>query len=859
MIARRISTKLELPPGRRHFYLLVWAVLLISAGLTTRDCFGSSGDVFTDGPLQSTIIATETNGLKTYALTSNAELREHEPPEQRVTFSEATDHARLRTGNVMFDGLYALAVSEARQLSVSQIKDWAYDHNAPLALEAFQTGVVWTYVWTRDMAYSANLALAGFDPPRTATSLLFKTSSLKASVVGGLTNQIIQDTGSGGSYPVSSDRIVWILGADATLNFLPASERKIFLAKIYPVLRGTLEEDRRIVFDSADGLYRGEQSFLDWREQTYPLWTKDNVIAIAMSKALSVNVADYFALRTASAYAARLGFSEEQKRYATWAENLKTAINNNFYDPAAGLYSTCIFADSPQGIRTHRYDLLSESLAILTGVADDAQAKSILRHYPVGEFGPPVVWPQERTVPIYHNQAIWPFVTAFWTKAARKAGNASAVDAGVHSLMRGAAFNLSNMENFDFVTGNAEVKDGLLSGPVVNSRRQLWSVAGYLAMVQDVVFGLETAADGIRFLPFVTCRQRDELFAVSERLDLQNFAYQGKTIQVRVHLPAVQIKRAGVLTIGKIVLNGKTIGRDFVAVDALQNQNEWDVYLQNPRGTVNEEKLNLIADLHDGRTIYGPAQPQWKDIGQDGIAVQNGLLALHFSCATGSNVVFNIYRNGEVCAQKITATDWIDPHSGNFTNQTCFYAIEALDAETGNASHLSPTRFYLSTNDQWEIPARAMKNRGGSLADDRCFMDWGKPEHELAVKNFTAPRGGDYFLRTEFSNGAGPVNTGITCAAKKIEIRNTRSGEIIAAGYLVMPQSGDWKRFDLSSIVRARLAAGESYSLRIFEDEYSRNMSYQAQNERYTSWPGGGTNAYNFVNIAAIRLWHIAD
>ena len=56
------------------------------------------------------------------------------------------------------------------------------------------------------------------------------------------------------------------------------------------------------MFDADDGLYRGEQSFLDWREQTYPGWTKDNVSTIAMSKALSVNAANYFLLKTVAGY-----------------------------------------------------------------------------------------------------------------------------------------------------------------------------------------------------------------------------------------------------------------------------------------------------------------------------------------------------------------------------------------------------------------------------------------------------------------------------------------------------------------------------------------------------------------------------
>lgn len=815
---------------------------------------GQGREVFVEGPLRATIATNGAGNLRTYELSSNAELRDNRPADKRITFSETQHHARVRTGNVFFDGLYALAVSEALQNSVSQIKDGAYGHGEPIQLEAFQTGEFWTYVWTRDLAYSTQLALAGFDPGRAVHSLLFKSSSLKPSVVGGFTHQMVQDTGSGGSYPVSSDRIVWILGASETLKYLPELEQKSFLQKVWPILHDTLDQDRRVLFDSEDGLYRGEQSFLDWREQTYPGWTKDNVVAIGMSKTLSVNAANYFALRTASEYAGRLGRPDDQTRYATWAQELKSAINRHFFDPEAGLYSTYLLTDSAYGIRTQRYDLLGESLAILLGVADDAQARAVLSHYPTGPYGPPVVWPQEHTVPIYHNHAIWPFVTAYWTKAARKAGNADAVDQGIHSLMRGATFNLSNMENFDFATGTAQIKDGVLRGPVVNSRRQLWSVAGYLAMVQDVVFGLETSWNGIRFLPFVTGQLRDETFASTDLLELQNFVYQGKVIQVRVHLPPTGTKGRGPCGIGRIELNGKPIRQDFVPAASVAGQNQWDVYLQAPADAAGESKLGLITNVSDARALFGPLQPEWENIGQGGITIENGLLALHYRQADVTNVVFNIYRDGQRCATRVNQTRWLDPGSSDYTNKTHFYAVEAMDEKSGNVSHLTPTRCYTATNTQWTIPAKEMENRGGTLVDGRYFTDWGKADHELRVKTFTAKRNGHYLVRAEFSNGAGPVNTGITCAVKKLEIRETDSDTMVATGYLVMPQSGDWQRFDLSSPVRADLKAGKTYTMRISEDEYSRNMSYLAHNERYTSWAGGGDAAYNVVNIASIRL-----
>ena len=92
--------------------------------------------------------------------------------------------------------------------------------------------------------------------------------------------------------------------------------------------------------------------------------------------------------------------------------------------------------------------------------------------------------------------------------------------------MRGAALNLSNMENFEAVTGLPYKGDeGEDSGPVVNSQRQLWSVAGYASMVQDIVFGLETTQSGIRFAPFVPNEIRNTLLAGA---DSQSTALQRK-------------------------------------------------------------------------------------------------------------------------------------------------------------------------------------------------------------------------------------------------------------------------------------------------------------------------------------------
>ena len=56
-------------------------------------------------------------------------------------------------------------------------------------------------------------------------------------------------------------------------------------------------------------------------------------------------------------------------------------------------------------------------------------------------------------MPVYHNRALWPFVTAYGLRAATHVKNVAVADAAYDSLMRGAALNMSNMENLEWLSG----------------------------------------------------------------------------------------------------------------------------------------------------------------------------------------------------------------------------------------------------------------------------------------------------------------------------------------------------------------------------------------------------------------------
>ena len=424
------------------------------------------------------------------------------------------------TASPLFDGLFAMAQDDLKQDSVTAIRDGAFDHGQPIPCQCFETGLKWPYVWTRDLSYSIDLGLWRFDAARSRNGLQFKLSDVRVpSAPQGL--YVMQDTGSGGSWPISTDRVVWFLGAQHLLG------DKTFAEDVYHALGNTLAQDRQYAFDAGFGLYRGETSFLDWREQTYPAWTANNVVAIGQSFALSTNVLHYQALQLVATLADTHHDAKAASDYRAQATALKTAINAHFWRANRGLYMSYLGGD---GTPYDTYDLLGIALAITSGAADGERARQTLANYPTWPAGSPVIWPERADQPIYHNRAIWPFVSAYALRAARVVNDPARIAHEIESVMRGAALYGSNMENYELLTQGQHLDEGKLSGPVVNSPRQVWSVAAYLAVVTEGVFGL---TEGGRVEPKLPTSLVPMLFGqrTSIKLDLPDR-------QITLQLPA---------------------------------------------------------------------------------------------------------------------------------------------------------------------------------------------------------------------------------------------------------------------------------------------------------------------------------
>ena len=335
---------------------------------------------------------------------------------------------------------------------------------------AFSAGKEWQGVWTRDFAYASHLSLVYLFPENVRKSLLAKLST---------DGRIIQDTGTGGSWPISTDRHVWAIAA---WEYFLATGDHEWLELIRNPVINSLKEDVLWNRDPVSGMLQGETSFEDWREQTYAPWMSP--ADIHRSHALSTNVIFKRALEIG------LGLSQEAGLSKSWSDlitRLDPAIVDHFWSQKLDAPASYLLA-SPLWIHASHRDLLGESLGILFSTSFALLDSQLVSSYPRSDIGSPVISHQLPHSPPYHNQAIWPFVEAYALLAAKKVGNQAAYSHSFNGLIRAAALYLTHRENYHYLNGRPDVT-------AINSDRQLWSVGGWLGAIYKGLFGINIGYD----------------------------------------------------------------------------------------------------------------------------------------------------------------------------------------------------------------------------------------------------------------------------------------------------------------------------------------------------------------------------
>jgi len=642
----------------------------------------------------------------------------------------------------MMDALYNMAIEEME--------------NAIEPDSTFRTGKEWAGVWTRDISYSIILSMATLQPKVAEHSLLRKVKN----------NRVIQDTGTGGSWPVSSDRMIW---AVAAWEVYKTTGDQNWLAKAYQIIKNSIEDDLKNVYDPETGLVKGESSFLDWRDQTYPKWMQS--ADIYSSENLGTNAVHYQTNVVLSKMAKLMKDEPAAAKYAKIAVQIKTGINTLLWIPEKGYYGQYLYGRQFK-ILSPRSEALGEALTVLFDIADPERQKSVVAQTPVTNFGIPCIYPQIPNIPPYHNDGVWPFVQSYWTLAAAKTGNAEAVVQSMSAIYRPAALFLTNKENFVSSTGD-------FAGTQVNSSNMLWSLSGNISMVYKVLFGIDMEEDALILKPFVP------KILAGER-SLNNFKYRNALLDIALSGYGNQIKT--------ITLDGSPLPSAKIPA-SLSGQHKVVIVLAD-----NDLGEGMIGQVKDYFSVAAPV-----------VKLTDG--QLNWNEVEGAET-YRLLRNGKEIA-KISELTYAVKADGEYQviaedkNQVPSFASEPVL----NMQQEQPQIFFIDEAvEKSNLPYQGYSGKG--------FAEISKTKNKKIMLTVNIPEAGTYALDFRYSNGNGPTNTENKCAIRTFTIDGS------FAGTFVFPQRGkdEWSDWGFSNTNEALLDKG-THQLHLIYEEWNENMN----------------------------------
>lgn len=621
----------------------------------------------------------------------------------------------------------------------------------------FRTGKEWAGVWTRDISYSIILSMATLQPEVSKKSLLRKVKNGK----------IIQDTGTGGAYPVSSDRMVWAIAA---WEIYKVTGDASWLQQAFGIIKNSLEDDQQNIYDRETGLARGESSFLDWREQTYPEWMQP--ADIFQSENLGTNAVHFQANIVLSNMAKLLNDLQAAEKYNRIAEKIKNGINKYLWQPERGYYGQYLYGRNSKTL-SPRSEALGEALCVLFDIADFKKQRSIIENTPVTAFGIPCIYPQIPDIPPYHNNGIWPFVQSYWALASAKAGNEQAVIESISAIYRPAALFLTNQENFVAANGD-------LAGTRINSSNMLWSLSGNISLIYKILFGINYQADRLVLKPFVPA-------ALKGKRSLTEFKYRNAMLDFEMEGYGNKIK--------SIALNGKILAKPEIMAD-LKGRHTVKIILEN--NDPGASKINRVANDFSPATpstVLSSGQLTWLPVEKvkNYVILKNGK---KIETITKTSFTINPDEYGQY---QVIAIDPMGLES---------FAGEPQGSTQADAVHKYEVEKFVAAAG---LPYQGFSGDG--------FAEISKTKNTKININVIIPQTGKYAIDFKYGNGNGPVNTDNKCA-----IRTLMNGSNFL-GTVVFPQRGrsQWADWGYTNAVITRLEKG-THTISLTFEAANQNM-----------------------------------
>jgi hypothetical protein len=623
----------------------------------------------------------------------------------------------------------------------------------------FRTGKEWSGVWTRDVSYSIILSMAYMQPKVAMNSLMRKVSKNK---------KIIQDTGTGGAWPASTDRIIW---AVAAWEIYKATGNNNWMQQAYQIIKNSIEDDLVTIYDPVTGMVKGESSFLDWREQTYPKWMQP--ADIFESECLGTNAVHFQANIILSKMATALNQKQVAERHKLIAEKIKAGINKYLWLPEKGYYAQFLYGRNFK-IVSPRSEALGEALCVLFGIADEARAKQIVACTPVTSFGIPCIYPEIPNIPPYHNNAVWPFVQSYWLWAATSVNNERSVIESISSIYRPAAMFLTNKENFVAETGD-------FNGTQINSSIMLWSLSGNISIIHKVLFGIRFEESKLIFNPFVPT-------AMQGKRTLTNFKYRNAELDIILNGYGSKIV--------SFELDDKKTS-SFEIPETISGKHTIRIELDNkmPVASQTNEKPVLFT-LPVPIVKYENQEIKWQPV--------------------ANAVSYKILVNGKLLKTTTKTSFSVKPEV--FTE----YQVVAFDKNNLESFASEPLSVvdnkYIQILEAVNFAEKSNKPYKGYTGDG--FIEISKTVNKVVHFRVKVDIEGLYSIDFRYANGNGPTNTENKCAIRTLLVDQNPINAV------VFPQRGkeEWSNWGFSNSLKVPLTKGE-HIISISLEEANENMN----------------------------------
>ena len=204
-------------------------LLAVLAGCADRSVIYSTSEYTWKGNTIEQNDGTEAVALTSDCIRSDYDGAEYESGEWKLS-KDISRFAFYKAPTLMEEAVYNMALEECEK---------AVEIDSTL-----RTGKEWSGVWTRDVSYSILLSMSHLQTKVSMNSLMRKVDAL---------GRIIQDTGTGGSWPCSSDRMIWVAAAFEIYKVTGDEE---WLKTIYPIIRRSIEVDLFTVYNEETGMVK---------------------------------------------------------------------------------------------------------------------------------------------------------------------------------------------------------------------------------------------------------------------------------------------------------------------------------------------------------------------------------------------------------------------------------------------------------------------------------------------------------------------------------------------------------------------------------------------------------------------------